>query len=215
MPNQKGYVNSLMIPLVLAGLLVLGLAVTTVMYYSRYTDHRDNVEAKAAEAVEAAKAEQAAELQAQFAEDHKSPYQTYVSPSSLGSLEVTYPRTWSAYVVEATSGKTALDGYFHPNFVPNVRSDTKFATRVTISNDSYADSVDNFDRDIEDGKVKAKALTINDVKGVRLDGQIERDVSGAMVLLPLRDKTLSIWTENPDYLKDFTSIIIAKLKFNP
>lgn len=213
--NQNGFVNPLTIALVVTTLLMALLGATTIIFYGRYTDHRDNVDAKVAEAVEAAKTQQAEELNAEFQEELKKPNKTYTSPSALGSIEITYPRTWGAYIIEDEGGRTGLDGYFHPGYVPDVRSDTRFAVRMTLDNESYADAVDGYDRDVEDGSLNAKAITINDVKGVRFDGDIDRDVNGSLVVLPLRDKTLKIWTENPDNKSDFESIILENLKFNP
>lgn len=213
--NQHGAINPLALALVVSLLIMVGLGAAAVNYYGRYVDHRDNVDAKVSQAVQTALTKQENQLRAEFAEENKRPYETYTSPAALGSIEVTYPRTWSAYVNEQTSGRNQLDGYFHPGYVPDARSETRFATRMTLETKDYADSVDDYDKDVEKGLLKARAVTVSGVKGIRLDGQIDRDINGALVILPLRDKTLKIWSESPDHLGDFNSVIIDKLVFNP
>jgi hypothetical protein len=39
--------------------------------------------------------------------------------------------------------------------------------------------------------------------------------TGTMVLLPMRDKTLEIWTEAPAYLADFNTYILPNITFSP
>lgn len=214
MSNNRGYINPLMVGMVVTTLLMIVLGATTVMFYGRYTDHRDNVQAKVDEAVASALTEQESELSAQFAEENKRPYETYTAPSAFSGIQVTYPRTWSAYVLEG-SGNTDLDGYFHPGFVPDTRSDTRFATRLTLETEAYDEAVADYDRDVERGTIKARAITVNGVKGIRLDGEIDRDISGVLVLLPLRDKTLRVWTESADFIKDFEGVILKEISFNP
>jgi hypothetical protein len=53
------------------------------------------------------------------------------------------------------------------------------------------------------------------VKGVRLEGFLEKDKEGIMVMFPLRDKTLRIWTESKEFSGDFNNIVIKKLSFSP
>jgi hypothetical protein len=39
--------------------------------------------------------------------------------------------------------------------------------------------------------------------------------TGTMVLLPMRDKTLEIWTESNDYLNDFNTYVLPNMTFAP
>jgi hypothetical protein len=215
MRNQSGYLNPLGIPLAVLAVLTVVFGGAAIWAYGQFTNQRDNTDALVAEAVATAEATQAATLEAQFAEELKSPYETYTAPSAFNSVAVTYPRSWSAYVIESSNGRTPLDGYIHPNYVPDVRSDTNFALRFTLETTDYADEVESYQRSVDDGTIKASGVTINTIDGVRLDGAIERDTNGALVLLPIRDKVLKIWTESTAYLNDFNSIILENLTFDP
>jgi hypothetical protein len=207
--------NPLLIPLSVLVLFLLGAIGASVYFYGRYQDASTNLDGQVAVAVEAANTVLTTELEADFAERAKDPNEVYKAPAELGSVAVTYPKTWSSHVIEKTGSGTVLDGYFHPGTVPNTKGDAKFAVRLELEGKAYAKEVEAYDKGVEDGELKARAVTINGVKGVRFDGAIDRDISGSIVLLPLRDRTLKIWTENADFLPDFNKIILPQLTFTP
>lgn len=207
--------NSLLIPLVIVVVLLFGAAGAAIYFNGKYKEASTNLDAQIAVAVEQSNAELTDELEADFAEREKSPNEAYKAPAELGSVAVTYPKTWSSHVIEKTGSGTVLNGYFHPGTVPDTRGEEKFALRVTLESKAYAKEVKSYDDGVDDGELKAKAVTINGVKGVRYDGMIDNDISGAIVLLPLRDRTLKIWTENVDFIKDYNDIILAQLSFTP
>lgn len=207
--------NPLIVPLVVAVLLVFGLAGTSIWFNSKYRSASTDLQNQIDAAVQSAKAQQKTELEEEFAEASKSPHKAYTAPVELSSIGVTYPKTWSSYVVEKSGTGTVLDGYFHPGTVPAVNGKTPFALRVTLETKAYAKEVAGYDGEVDKGVLKAKAVSILGVQGVRLDGQIDKGINGAIVLLPLRDKTLKIWTENTDYLKDYNDTILAFFTFSP
>lgn len=207
--------NALLIPLVVVVVLFVGSAGATIYFYGKYKDASTNLDGQINAAVAEANAELTTQLEADFAERAKDPNEVYKAPAELGSVAVTYPKTWSSHVIEKTGSGTVLNGYFHRGTVPDTRGDNKFALRLELVGKAYADEVEAYDKDVEDGTLKARAVTINGVKGVRFDGAIEKDISGAIVLLPLRDRTLKVWTENSDFLKDYNEIILPQLTFTP
>lgn len=220
--NQNGSIATLAI---IGGLIVLVLALA-VLAFSAYTtgqDYKKNSDKKAAEAVERAKAAQAKDLQAKFDEQSKLPNQTYKGPAAYGSVSFDYPKTWSVYIAEG--GEQLINGYFHPQIVPDVESDTAFALRLELVDTTYSQVVDGFDSDITSGKLKAKAYIPPRMKnvasaqpGLRFEGDLgQSDVAkkGAMVILPVRDKTLKIYTEAQNFLGDFDNTILTSLTFSP
>lgn len=212
--NEKGGVDPLLLPFVVVMILALGLGVFSVWAYSSYNDQKSNVDAIVA--VEVVKAEEAQEevLRAEFAEEAKNPNKSYTSPSALGSVKIVYPKSWSAYVQAQETGTVKLEGYFHPNYVPSTDSDVLYATRVSLSRSDYTKELASYQKAVDNGEITAKAITVSGTKGTRLDGLIEKEVNGAVVLLPLREKTLIISTESTDYLADFNKII-SNLTFSP
>ena len=207
---------------------ILGLAVTILLLvaalvfgfwaYGQMQDYKNNSDKKAAAAVVTANEKQKKDLEAQFAEQEKSPLKTYTSPNQFASVKIVYPKTWSAYVVEQTDGANPLDGYFAPGFVPNTQGKNNFALRMQYTSTPYTSVLQQYSAATQAGTVKVSAYTPEQVKGatagVKLTGQLEPQKSGTMIIVPIRDKTLKIWTETDSTLGDFNTVL-KNLTFSP
>lgn len=219
--NQNGAMNILLIPLILVSLFFIGAASFAAWAYSSRQDFKYNSDKKAAAAVEVAKKQTSTEKDNEFLEKEKYPLRHYTGPAAYGSVDVQYPKTWSAYVTEAGNGSTPIVGYFHPSFVPSTaqgQSSNSFALRLEVANTSYDQTLKQFDGNVKAGKVKVspyKAPKVPSVLGARIDGEVVNGKQGSMVLIPLRDKTLKIWTEANNFKGDFDNIIMANIVFVP
>lgn len=218
--DQNGSVASFVLIFVLA-LAFLGAAVFGGWAYTSRQDYKDNSDKKAAAAVEQAKQTQEQELQKRFDEQEKLPTKTYRGSTTYGTVTFAYPKTWSAYVDE-TSASEPINGYFHPNIVPGLQSKTAYALRVQLVNTDYSSVLKQHDSQVTDGSVKASAYVppkmvgvTNVAPGTRLDGALDQDTNGSMVIIKVRDKTLQIYSESNDYLSDFNDIVLASLTFAP
>ena len=218
--DQNGSVASFVLIFVLA-LAFLGAAVFGGWAYTSRQDYKDNSDKKAAAAVEQAKQTQEADLQKQFDEKEKLPTKTYRGSTTYGTVTFTYPKTWSAYVDE-TSSSEPINGYFHPDIVPGLQSKAAYALRVELVNTDYSSVVKQHDSQVKDGSAKAgvylppKMVDVTNVQpGLKLDGALDQDTNGSMVIIKVRDKTLQIYTESNDYLSDFTNTVLASLSFAP
>lgn len=181
-------------------------------------DYKNNADQKVAEAVQVASEEVSAAKDAEFVEREKNPLTSYNGPAAFGSVAIQYPKTWSAYVEEAGDGNTPLNGYLHPNFVPGTRTGVAYALRIQVVETDYSEELKKFDSAVKQGKVKVSPYTAKAVpgsKGARVEGEIDNEIQGSMVLLPLRDKTLKIWTEAEQFKKDLNEIILSSLGFTP
>lgn len=188
-----------------------------VWAYLERQDYKYNSDQKAAEAAEEAAAQQEVEDEARFVEEEKYPLKPYVGPSQFGSVRLEYPKTWSGYVINKASGQTPISWYMHPNVVPDVSSNI-FALRVEVVDTPYSSSLSGFDNDAENGAVTItpyKLPKVENVVGSRVDGEVSRDIQGSLILLPLRNMTLKIWTESPDYVADFNNIVLPTITFSP
>jgi hypothetical protein len=198
---------------------LIGVAVFAYWAYSGRQDYKDNVDAKVATAVASAKQEEGKLKDAQFAEAEKNPLKTYVGPSAYGSVTVQYPKTWSAYVADTDDTTPFVDGYFQPNVVPDISAQSSsFALRIQVVQNSYDSVLQTFQAQLKQGKVTVQPYALPKLPktvGSRLSGAIAQDKQGDMVLLPLRDKTLKIWTESASFKSDFDNIILKNLSFSP
>lgn len=215
-------------PIIIAILAVLLIAAVGFgsWAFSGRQDYKNNVDAKIATAVSAAqKAEDAKQL-ANYNEQLKKPYKTFSGSATFGSISFNYPLTYSAYV-DTTSSSQPIEGYFYPGVVPGIQSGTAFALRVELVTTAYNQVVGQFSSQIQQGTVTSAAYVPPKMKGVTnvqtgtlLTGAIAQDSqgntqNGAMLIIPVRNTTLQIYTESTDYLSDFNNIILPSLTFVP
>ncbi len=206
--NNNG---SLIIPLVIVGLLLFTSLGFGYWAYAGRQDYKNNVDTKIAEAVEVAEEKLDIEKEADFAERFKLPNKNYQGPDTLGSLNITYPKTWSAYIVESNS-TIELNGFLHPDYVPDIRSDTSFAFRFEIVNTNYDQVLKTYDAKVKLGKIKVepyRLAKVDSALGTRLIGEIDIKKEGVLVLLPIRDKTIKVWTEGQNFKGDFETILTS------
>lgn len=219
LPTKRSF--GLIIGLLFTILLLIGALIFGVWAFGSRQDYKDNVDKKIEAAVTTAKQQQTILKDQEFQEKEKSPFKAYTGPGQYGSVHIVYPKTWSAYVIDGANGNTPLDGYFHPNFVPNVQntnSGVGFAIRVQVVATAYDQVLKGFDAAIKNGKATVspyKAEKVANVSGARIDGEIVTGKQGSMVIFPLRDKTIMVWTEAAQFSNDFNTIILPNLTFIP
>jgi len=199
------------------GILFLIMSVFGTWAFLGRQDYKNNVDEKISNASAVAVKQAETAKDAEFQELEKLPVRTYKGPVTYGSLAFSYPKTWSIYAIEGTSG-TVLDLFAFPLVVPGVNPKQTYALRAEITSSTYDVEVKKFDNSIKNGEVRAtayRAELVPGTLGLRLDGAIERDVQGAMVILPLRDRTIKIYTEIPEFIGDFNTIVLPTLTFVP
>ena len=155
-----------------------------------------------------------AEIQAQFDEEAKSPNKTAKLAEALGGFEFSYPKTWSIYAVEKSTGTKLLDVYAHPDIVPDTSGETAFAFRATITNSAYDSAIKDLQKRVDRDVTSSTPYRSNGVLGSKFEGEIDSKTSGVLIALPLRDKTIKIWTESSTYITDFLKLA-ESLKFQP
>jgi len=195
---------------------LIGVGSFAIWAFGGRQDYKNNTEAKIAVAVQAnTKTVQAADA-ITYGQEAKSPLKTYTGPEAFGTVKIVYPKTWSVYVV-TTSTSTPVDYYAHPDVVPSVEADTSsFALRVQVVDQKYSAVLQQYISYQQQGKVTVKPYVLAKVPGVtgaRLDGQLTENKKGSIVIVPVRDKTLKIWTESDTYLNDFNTIILPNASF--
>lgn len=216
--NQAGAVSGLLIGLILSIVLLMCSIGFGAWAFSGRQQYKTDVEGQIATAVASAQQQTSTTKDKEFAEKEKDPLKDYTGPAAYGSLSLRYPKTWSAYIDESSNASFPLDGYFNPNFVPGLQSNSSVALRIQVTNTAYAQEIRTFDSNIKAGKIKASAYRpdkVQSVLGLRLEGDIVAGKQGIMVVVPLRDKTLKIWTEASQYSGDFNNTILPNLNFVP
>jgi hypothetical protein len=213
MQKETGAVSGLLISTIVLLVLVLGFGSVMIWALMNYYDQRDNVDQKIAVAVAEAEEIQAEELEAEFIEREKEPTRRFSGPADLGGVTFKYPKTWSVYV--DTSRNNTMEAYLHPGSVHGVRPVRPYALRISVENSAYEDALKRYQRAIDNGDLRSVRAKVRDFEGIRLNGKFSDIVEGSMVIFKIRDKTLKVYTEAPNFRGDFNNIILKSLNFNP
>ncbi len=223
MKNQKGFSSTLSI-VVLAGLLVLSLTFGYWAFSGRQ-DFKNNSDKKAATAAATAKTQQTAADKVTYDALIKQPYKTFTGSATYGTISFSYPKTWSAYN-DQTSQTEPINAYFYPGEVPGVSSGTAYPLRVELTSTDYAEAIQQYSQQITGSTLKSAAYippkmagVANIQPGTRFDGPLwqngQTSQTGSMVVIKVRDKTLQIYSQSPDFANDFNNIVLPSLTFVP
>src|SRR5690554_4855044 len=96
----------LIIAIVLLVLLLLGAGGFGYWAFAEREDYKNNVNQKVAVAVDEAVKQNTEENNQRFEEEYKKPLKQYKGPSALGSVQLSYPKTWSGYVDQTNQGNS-------------------------------------------------------------------------------------------------------------
>lgn len=216
----KRRVNILIVPVVALSVLLVASLGFGYWAFMGMQDYKNNSDKKVARAVEIAEQKTETAKDKEFVEKEKIPHKSYKSPDTIGGVAFEYPKTWSAFMTEnkQTNGGTPLEGYLHPDVVPGLQSGTDFALRTQVLSQPYSTAISQYESKVKSGKVKIlpfKADKVQNVLGIRVEGEINKGQVSSLIAVPIRDKTLLVWTESTTYLDDFNKIILPSLSFTP
>ena len=217
--NQNGQISGVAVALVFTSLLLVGALGFAGWAFVSRQDYKNNSDAKVATAVTIAKQREDGVKDKAFIEVLKQPLRTYNGPEAYGSIIVAFPKSWSGYVDDTGNGASLVDGYFHPSIIPSVTSPTSvFALRVQVLNQSYSQVVDSISNTQQAGKLTIAAYALPKVPktvGIKAVGMIKEGLTGEMIVLPLRDKTIEISTQGTQFTADFENNVLPNFSFAP
>jgi hypothetical protein len=217
--NESGGAGIILVVSMLVVLLIgsLGFGFWAFSKYQLYKNHTDTL-ISAAQAVTKTQTQAADTLTNN--ELNKNPLRVYVGPSAYGNIRVSYPKTWSSYVDDTSLSEAVIDGYFDPGTVPSINSGENpntFALRVQLVAQAYDQVMQPYISNTQ-AKISSSPYSFPkepSVVGTRLTGAIAENKTGDMVIIPLRDKTLKVWTEASQYESDFNTYILPNFDFSP
>lgn len=193
--------------LVVVSLIAVTAIVFAVMYYTRWDEAQTNLDGKIAAAEAIAREEQQSIDEANFAEREKQPNLQFTGPSDYGSLSFMYPRTWSVYVAKDASKSGDFEAYFNPVQVNAVGSSTINALRMIIYDRSIENVRTSYDNLVKSGKLTTKVFSVGDKTGDWYEGAFNNDITGAMVMFKINDKTAVIRTDANIFRSDFDALV--------
>lgn len=218
--NQNGAIN-LMVPLIASVALVLVLGVFLLIELGNVNKYKNNADQLISAAVTKAKSEQQNTDNKLFFIEYQKPYTTYNGPQDLGSIVFNYPKTWSSYVEtnQQDGNSNPLDGFFYPKTLPTIQNEaaTNYALRIRIVAQTYSDTLNNYQGTVQQygGTINPYSLPkLPNIVGVKVSGKLDSGKNGTLVLMPLRNETIEIWTEGDQFGSEFNNIL-ASFTFSP
>lgn len=218
--DQRGAISLLSLFSTLITLLFIVAVCVGVVLYNGEHKYKNDSDKLVATAVSAAKQQQQKTDQSQFATESLQPLQPFVGPEAYGTVTLYYPKTYSAYIIVNSSNSSPVNGYFEPGYVPDTTNIANaFALRLEVVSSSYDQVLSPYSSEAQTGKVTIAPYSlpkVPSVVGVKITGKIESNVTnGIIIILPLRNTTLEVWTEAAQYESNFNTLILPNLSFSP
>lgn len=157
---------------------------------------------------------QETQLKSDFQKERETTLARYIAAEIFGSFSFDYPKVWSTSIKQEQGAREELIFLADPNLIVfDKKLNGPFtALRVEVYGDNYETMV----RDMRSKYVsrtvspyKEEDATVSGVKGKKYTGKnVESKKSVSFVILPLRDKTLFIGSDDSDnYSKHLDTII--------
>ena len=181
-----------------------------------YTDSKTNLDEKIKLAVAEAVDENTDELEADFAEREKYPYETFAGPADYGELSFEYPKTWSVFIEADASNGGDYAAYFNPGEVNPVSNSTVNALRVSILEDSYETVIAKYNKEMakKSSDLTVETITVGGTTATKYTGTIpSSDLSGYIVIFKIRDKAVILQTDSVLFKADFDRLL-STVTFN-
>lgn len=204
-----------MVVSIVAGLVAVTFIGLFIWMYSQWSTAQNDVDSQIDSAVATAVKDKADELENQFVEREKYPYNVFAGPADYGELTFEYPKTWSVYVANDASNGGDFQAYLNPDTVYMAGSDTVNALRVTIKGQAYDDYINQFEGLVKDGRMSVAVRPVGGESVNVYTGQLPgtNEFQGIVTVFKIRDKTAAIQTDAMLFADDYYRLLDS-VKFN-
>lgn len=210
---QRGIVNHLLVLTFAFGFGMAVFAVLAVVSYRSAQQAKNTLQQAKDAAKDAGRKEQKAVDEALAKQLAESPYRSYVAPRNMGGFEIKFPKSWSTLLQEDTEDKQ-IELTAHPEFVRIEEDDeTKYGLVVKLVGQRTANLLRDYNEMVADKELSAKSVKVSGLAATWFEGNYG-DHSGAIVLVPYRDKTITFETQDRQYLPQLAEVI-AQSKITP
>ncbi len=217
--GHEGFVNGLALAMILVSLIAVGAIAFGAWAYTNEVKYKNNADGLIATAVQNEKNKESAIKTQQFKIASQNPYNTYYGPQIYGSVDISYPKTWSGYVDSSGNGGAEVEAYFQPGIVPAIENSANlFALRMEINSSSYSTNLSTYTSLQTSGSLTItpyKLPKMPSVVGVMVQGTLSNGKQGVLVMFPIRTSTLEIWTDSTQYVTLLKNNILPTVSFSP
>jgi hypothetical protein len=212
--NQRGMAAGIALTVCL--LLLVGSIIFGVWAFTGQQNYKNNTQAIVDKKVKVAQQAIQAKDLADYNEKLKNPYKNYIGPVGAGSINLTYPNTWNAYVDDTGISGTLVNAYFDPVYIPPLNNQNSvFSLQVQVIAQPYSQVIQNLQSSKKAKTIAYSLPKLPGVVGVYVSGDIGNQKTGYEVVLPLRNYTIEITTYGNNYKSDFDNIILKNFSFIP
>lgn len=193
---------------IIAGLVAVTFIALFIWMFSKWDTAQNTVDSQVSKAVAEAVNEKTTELEAQFIEREKDPYQTFAGPADYGELSFEYPKTWSVYVAKDAAKGGDYEAYLNPDKVYPVGSETINALRVIIKDQSYDSFIKTYESHVKSGKLAVSVRLINGENANLYTGELPSSkLNGMAAVFKIRDKAAVIQTDAMIFSDDYQKVL--------
>ncbi len=216
-PN--GGLNLHLILTVFLGIGMTLFGVVAVYTYAESSNIKRTQAQRIAEAEKQAAAKQkgADELSNRIA--NQQPFRTFTAEVVDGAFKLQVPKNWSMYYARSSNGQTQVDLMADPNVVvnnlPQQSSQNTHAFRLQLLRKTMQETVKPFSELVKKKQLTNSSVTVSGITGSKFEGILDTQRhNGVVIVLPVRDKTIVLTTEDKTYINEFNAIVEAA-KINP
>jgi hypothetical protein len=201
------------IPIILGVLLVIFICLTAI-----FGIKFGNVNKQKSNEISAALENQSNELNTACQLEKEKTMTKYVADEVFGSFEFVYPKVWQTNVVLAVGDTEELIFLADPNIIvvdKEIENPTS-ALRVVVYKDKYTTKLkDSEDSNTKENPMTEKDATVSGIKGKSFVGtSADNGKQFSYVILPLRDKTLYIGTDDYNAFSKKYETILSSFKIS-
>lgn len=206
--NQHGLTNHLLVMSVAFGFSTILFAALSVWLWGSTSVAKANMAKTLAAARKQGRKEQLKIDQAAALKEAQNPFRSYKAPEGIGRFELKFPKNWSAQLSEDMEKTEQLRLVAHPDFVRIGEEDkTAYALVVELHKRRSTDILEGYNDRVTEGNLRSSSVTVSGIASTRYEGEYEDDRKGAIVVIPLRDKTLTIATQDRQYFSQLAEVL--------
>lgn len=141
-------------------------------------------------------------------EEAKLPYRSYFAPQAYGNFEIKFPKNWNVYSLQNEGATKQMDLRIHPDNVTVVTAQNgEYAFRLELIQQNIDKSKRNMEQRVKNKKVTLRDTSVSGIAGVRYEGEWADKRNGVMIIVPVRDKSLYLYTDGDKYRAEYEEIL--------
>jgi hypothetical protein len=209
-PVPRGGINFSVILIIFLGIGVLLFGTFAIVEYNAAAKAKADQDQAKAQSYKQGQTDQKATDALLAQKQAESPFRSYKAPDLLGGFEIKFPKNWNAYAVEDDNGSPQLDLLLHPDFVVKVAGGKAnfYAAHIQLLRQTSVELNKQYTDKIEQGKKgSVSEVTVSGIKASQYRGKLDNQNDSIAVLVPVRDKTIIIATEDLRYEPELKQIL--------